>query len=97
MSTLQGPPDDPSRLRRALGIVGVTLCVGVAAVFLVLMGAGQAGGLQPPESSSARTSTWLTTPSMASSEAPNAVPMAGGSRDHQPPWDLMQTAARSTP
>lgn len=60
MSTRRpGPPDVPSKLRRALGIGGVTLCVlialGVAALFLALMGPGQAGGSEAPESYSART------------------------------------------
>ena len=63
MSTRRpGPPDVPSKLRRALGIGGVTLCVlialGVAALFLALMGPGQAGGLERPECYGARTGTW---------------------------------------
>ena len=65
MSTLPGPPVAPSKLRRALGIGAVALCVivalGVAALFLALMGAGQAGGWAPSQSYSAHTNGWPTT------------------------------------
>jgi hypothetical protein len=48
MYPLPGPPDARSKLRRALGIGGLALCVlvalGVAALFLTLMGATKTGG-----------------------------------------------------
>jgi hypothetical protein len=79
MPALPGPPDAPSRLRRVLGIGGVTLGVlaalGVAALFLALMGAGQAGGLAPPQSYSARTNTRPTASTTASRPRPPSRPL----------------------
>jgi hypothetical protein len=53
MYPLPGPPDARSKLRRALGIGGLALCVlvalGVAALFLTLIGATKTGGADSPE------------------------------------------------
>ena len=54
MPALPSRPDAPSKLRRALGTAGVTLnallAVGVAALFLTLLGPANTGHSDPPDS-----------------------------------------------
>lgn len=65
MAPVPGCPDARGKLRRALGIggtaFGVLVAVGVAALFLTLMGARKTGGAELPVSH-APTTTWQTTP-----------------------------------
>jgi len=65
MSQFPGPPDTPSKLRRALGIGVTVFCVlvavGVAALFLTLMSARKTGGAESL-ADYAPTTTWQTTP-----------------------------------
>jgi hypothetical protein len=65
MPALPGPPDAPSKPRRALGTAGVTLsvllAVGVVALFLTLLGPAHTGHSDPPDIYRVRTNPWSAT------------------------------------